>query len=107
MADKKEPKQSRTWSSTKILDCLSYFAIIFIAIALIFRLAFKEHTPEVADAFAAVGECLAYIICMWLGFYWVMRKKSTGWTKHNVAWLICWLIATIVIVVVYIFAVIK
>ena len=64
MAEKKEKptKQPRTWSSTKILDCLSYFAVIFIAIALIFRLAFKQNTPEVAEAFASIGECLAYII---------------------------------------------
>lgn len=105
MSDKKETKQPRAWSSTKILDCLSFFAIIFIAIALVFRLAFKEHTPEVANAFASIGECLAYIICMWLGFYWVMRKRAGGWSKRNVAWLICWLVATIVIVVVYVFAI--
>lgn len=107
MAEKKEKptKQPRTWSSTKILDCLSYFAVIFIAIALIFRLAFKQNTPEVAEAFASIGECLAYIICMWLGFYWVMRKRYTGWNKRNVWWLICWLVATVVIIVVYIFAI--
>lgn len=102
---KKKNKQPRTWSSTKILDCLSFFAIIFIAIATIFRLAFKQHTPAVANAFASIGECLAYIICMWLGFYWVMRKRYTGWNKRNVWWLISWIIATVVIIVVYIFAI--
>lgn len=109
MADKNQKnnnnKQPRTWSSTKILDCLSFFAIVFIAIATIFRLAFKNHTPEVASAFAAIGECLAYVICMWLGFYWVMRKKFNGWNKHNVWWLITWIVATVVIIVVYIFAI--
>lgn len=104
--EKKEKKQRqpRTWSSTKILDCVAYFAIAFIAIALIFRLAFKEHTPSVANAFQAIGECLAYLICIWLGFYWTMRKRGTGWNKHNIWWLICWIVATVVIVVIYIFA---
>lgn len=102
---KKNNKQPRTWSSTKILDCLAFFAIIFIAIAMIFRLAFKQNTPEVASAFASIGECMAYIICMWLGFYWVMRNKGSGWNKHNVWWLISWIVATVVIIVVYIFAV--
>ncbi len=108
MAEKKEKKQRqpRTWSSTKILDCVAYFAIAFIAIALIFRLAFQEHTPSVASAFQAIGECLAYIICIWLGFYWTMRKRGAGWNKHNIWWLICWLVATVVIVVIYIFAMI-
>ncbi len=102
---KKNNKQPRTWSSTKILDCLAFFAILFIAIAMIFRLAFKQNTPEVANAFASIGECMAYIICMWLGFYWVMRNKGSGWNKHNVWWLISWIVATVVIIVVYIFAV--
>lgn len=113
MAEKKKTSSSssntkpkRTWSSTKILDCVAYFAIIFIAIALIFRLAFKEHAPEVSGAFASIGECLAYIVCIWLGFYWVMRKNYNGWNKHNVWWLICWIVATVVIIVVYIFALI-
>ena len=102
---KKNNKQPRTWSSTKILDCLAFFAIIFIAIAMIFRLVFKQNTPEVEKAFASIGECMAYIICMWLGFYWVMRNKGSGWNKHNVWWLISWIVATVVIIVVYIFAV--
>lgn len=102
----KKQRQTRTWSSTKILDCVAYFAIAFIAIALIFSFAFKEHTPSVANAFQAIGECLAYIICIWLGFYWTMRKRGAGWNKRNIWWLICWLVATVVIVVIYIFAMI-
>lgn len=92
-------KSTRTWSSLKILDCIAYFAIIFIAIALILRLIFKENSPQVASAFQSIGECLAYIIAIWLGFYWTVRKR-------NIWWLICWIVATVVIVVLYIFAVI-
>lgn len=92
-------KSTRTWSSTKILDCVAYFAIMFIAIALILRLIFKENSPQVASAFQSIGECLAYIIAIWLGFYWTRRKR-------NIWWLICWIVATVVIVVIYIFALI-
>ncbi|MBE7076224.1 MAG: hypothetical protein E7375_04105 [Clostridiales bacterium] len=105
MSDKKtttkttETKQTRTWSSTKVLDCVAYFAIMCIAVALIFRLIFKESMPQVAGYFQGIGECLAYIVCMWLGFYWTRRKK-------NIWWFICWLVATVVITVIYIFAII-
>lgn len=92
-------KTTRTWSSTKVLDVIGYFAMMFIAIALIFRLAFKEHSPTVATSFQAIGECLAYIVCMWLGFYWTRRKR-------NIWWLICWIVAAVVITVIYIFAMI-
>lgn len=92
-------KSTRTWSVTKILDCLAYFSIMFIAIALILSLIFKNSTPSVAHAFRSIGECLAYVIAIWLGFYWTRRKS-------NVWWFITWLVATVLIVVVYIFNVI-
>ena len=107
MSENKNNKQPKRWSSTKILDCLSYFSIMFIAVALILRLIFK-HTDnqQLSSSFQAIGECLAYVICIWMGFYWTMRKRGAGWNKHNIAWLICYLIAVVVIVVIYIFAVI-
>ncbi len=104
---KKKPKREkkiRTWSSTKILDCVAYFAVMFIAIALILKLIFKNNIPSVANAFQAIGECLAYIICIWLGLYWTLRKHGEGWNKRNIWWLICWIVATVVIVVIYVFA---
>ena len=94
---KKEHRQG--WSSSKLLDCIAYFAIICIAVALIFRLIFKSHSPSVAAAFQAVGECLAYILAIWMGFYWTRRHK-------NIWWFIGWLVATVLIVVIYIFSLI-
>jgi len=107
--DKKEKpaKQQRTWSSTKILDCVAYFAMAFIAIALILRLIFNEHTPSVAYAFQSIGECLSYIICIWLGLYWTLRQRRSGWNKRNIWWLICWIVATVVITIIYIFGAIN
>ncbi len=102
--EKKEKKkrEPRTWSTTKVLDCVAYFAIIFIAIALIFQLAFRNNVPNVAKAFETIGECLAFIVCILLGFYWTMRKRGAGWNKRNLWWLICWIVATVVIIVIYI-----
>ena len=96
----------RSWSSTKILDFIGYFAMAFIAIALILRLIFKNNSPAVASAFQSIGECMAYIICMWLGLYWVLRKSRNGWNKRNIWWLICWIVAAVVIIIIYIFALI-
>ena len=105
MAENNENKSKQTWSSTKILDCLAYFSIAFIAIALILRLIFKSTGNfTLANSFQTIGECLAYIICMWLAFYWTMKKRGNGWTKHNVAWLIVYLVSVITIVVIYIVA---
>ncbi len=95
----------KSWSSTKVLDFVSYFAIIFIAIAVILRLIFQcIHIDDgsLANTFQSIGECMAYIICIWLGFYWTLRKCRNGINKHNVWWLIGWVVATVVIVVVYI-----
>jgi len=108
MAEKKEKqtKQPRTWSSTKVLDCIAYFAIMFIAIALVLRLIFQGKDTELERSFQAIGECLAYIIAIWLGFYWTMRQRHSGWNKRNIWWLICWIVATVIIVVIYILAMI-
>lgn len=102
--NEKKTKERKKWSSTKILDCVAYFAIAFIAIALILKLGLKGHADQISNAFGAIGECLAYVICVWLAFYWTMRKISGGINKHNVWWLVGWLVATIVIIIVYIFA---
>jgi hypothetical protein len=95
----KSDKTVKTWSTNKILEVVGYFAMMCIAVALIFRLGFKEFSPTVAKSFQSIGECLAYVVCMWLGFYWTRRKK-------NVWWLVCWIVAAVVITVVYIFAMI-
>jgi len=90
-------KNSQRWTSTKVLDCIAYFAIMCIAVALILRLIFKKNSPNIASAFQSIGEALSYIICIWLGFYWTRRHK-------NIWWFICWLVASVLIVVIYIFA---
>lgn len=88
------------WGPNRILQCFAYFAVILIAIAMILRLAFsKSESPQIAEYMQGVGECLAYIVAIWLGFYFT-RKRGNIW------WLIGWIVATVILVVFYIFAVV-
>lgn len=96
----------RSWSSTKVLDFIAYFAIIFIALATILQLIFKHIDQSISGTFQNIGQSLAYIICIWLGFYWVMRKIRNNINKRNVWWLVGWIVATVVIVVIYIVTII-
>lgn len=92
-------KKNNSFSLTKILGLVGFIASICIAVSLIFRLAFNEHSPVVAKVFQVIGEGLAYIVCIGLGFLWT-RGKEKVW------WLVCWIVATVVISIVYIFTVI-
>ena len=105
--DKKNSKQTNSTESKQtgfpsvitILGAVGFFASICIAVALVFRLAFNEHSPIVAKVFQVIGETLAYIVCLGFGFTWT-RGKEKVW------WLVCWVVSAVVITVVYIFAVI-
>ncbi len=55
MANKNNNSNNRTWSATKILECLAFFSVMFIAIALVLALIFKNNTPRVAGAFRSIG----------------------------------------------------
>ncbi len=95
---KKEEKAVIKWGPNRILQCFAYFSVILIAIAMILRLAFsRSSVPQIAKSMQGVGECLAYIVCIWLGFYFT-RKRGNIW------WLIGWIIASVILVIFYIFA---
>ncbi len=87
--------QPRTHYGLKALECVAYFATICIGIALVISLIFQTSGNNIADSFRRVGECLAYVVCIWMGFYWTRRKK-------NIWWLVAWIVTTVVIVVVYV-----
>lgn len=91
-------KTSR-WGHYRVLQCFAYFSIILIAIAMILNLIFKNNSPDVANSIRNVGECLAYIVCIWMGFYWTMKK-------HSIWWLVGWIVATVILVIFYIFAIV-
>ncbi len=78
----------------KVLSFCAYIGIGCIAVALLFSAIFKGNTT-VGTAFRSIGEVIAYILAMILAFYWVRRQK-------HVAWLICYIIFVVTIVVLYI-----
>ena len=99
-ADKKNGKKVVKWGPNRILQCFAYFSVILIAIAMIFRLIFKDNeNPNIVEYIQGIGEVLAYIVCIWLGFYFTLKREKKIW------WLVGWIIASVILVIFYIFAV--
>ena len=86
------------WGPNRILQCFAYFSIMLIAISMIFRLIFKNQ-PDIVVYMQGIGECLAYIVCVWLGFYFTLKRG-------NIWWLVGWIVGTIILVVFYVFAIV-
>lgn len=89
--DNRDKKNS--WSWAKVIELSAYIAIGCIAIALLLSAIFGSKT--IADAFRCVGEAIAYIVTIIVAGLWVKRKT-------HVAWLICYIIFTVSIIVLYI-----
>ena len=93
----KKPKvksENKKFNLDKILAFVAYIGIGCIAVALLLTLIFKGNT-KVSDAFRAVGEVVAYIICICLAFNWVKTHKA-------IAWIVCYVIFVVTIVVLFI-----
>lgn len=88
------------WGPNRILQCFAYFAIILIAIAMVLRLIFKTANPSIMVYMQGIGEVLAYIVCIWLSFYFTMKRGS-------VWWIVGWVVATVILVIFYIFSVVN
>ena len=89
----KQKRSGEAWSWAKIIEFSSYIAIACIAIALLLSAIFGSKT--IANAFRLVGEAIAYVVAIVVAGLWVRRKT-------HVAWLICYIIFTVSIVVLYI-----
>lgn len=85
-------------SFNQILAFIAYLGIGFIAIALILTLIF-ENNISLSNVFRTIGEVIAYMISIFLAFFWVK-------THPHKAWLICYVIFVVTIVVLYILTVI-
>ncbi len=98
---KNEEKQATVVkrAPNRILQCFAYFSVALIAVVMIFRLIF-QHSPKVLVYFERVSEFLAYIVCVWVGFYFTLKQK-------NKWWLVGWFISLIVLVVFYVFVLIQ
>ena len=94
--NKKEKKVStkRNMVFNSILSLISYVGIGCIAVALILALIF-EGNSKLPQAFSAVGQVIAYIICMVLAFSWVRTHKQ-------IAWLVCYVVFVVTIIVLFI-----
>lgn len=91
--------QNKTKSSKKtnlnmILSFVAFLGIGCIAIALLLTLIFKGNTT-LADVFSAVGQVIAYVICIILAFTWVRTHRHT-------AWIVCYVIFVVTILVLFI-----
>ncbi len=86
-------KKPSSWSWAKVIEFSAYIAIGCIAIALLLSAIFGSR--KLSQAFNYVGEAIAYIVTIVVAGLWVKRKA-------HVAWLICYVIFTVAIVVLYI-----
>lgn len=95
LRQREEKSQTKEVSSfNKILSFCAYIGIGCIAIALLLSAIFKGQT-NIATIFRSIGEVIAYILAIILAFFWVRRKK-------HVAWIVCYVIFVVTIVVLYI-----
>ena len=85
---------SRKWGVNTLLAFVAYIGIGCIAIALLLTLIFKGNT-KVSDAFSAVGQVIAYIICICLAFSWVKSHRK-------IVWIVCYVVFVVTIIVLFI-----
>lgn len=86
------------WSLTKFLEFSAYIGTACIAIALMLVTIFKGN-GTVSQACSNVGQAIAYIITMIVAASWVKRKK-------HIAWLICYVVFVVAIIVLYILGIV-
>lgn len=87
-------KNPHKYSFNTALECIAFFGIACIAIALVFSVCFKGNN-SVSNAFKYVGDAIAYILSMILALYWVRKQR-------HVAWLICYVVFVVLIIVLFI-----
>ena len=81
-----------------ILSFVAFIGIGCIAISLLLTLIFEQDS-KLSNAFSAVGQVIAYILCIILAFSWV---KSHG---KSIPWIVCYVVFVVTIVVLFILTV--
>lgn len=81
-------------TTSKVVQFFAYIASGLITIALLLSAIFKGNT-KVGDICSSVGQAIAYVITLIVAGSYVKGKK-------NVAWLVCYVIFCVSIVVLYI-----
>ena len=92
--DSQQKKSSTKFNFNIILGLVAYVAIGFIAIAILLTLVFKSNST-VSNTFSSIGEAIAYIVSIIVAFSWVK-------THRHVAWIVCYVVFVVTIVVLYI-----
>ncbi len=87
-------KNEKKYGINAVLAFIAYIGIGCIAIALLLTVILKGNT-KLSDAFNSVGEVIAYVICICLAFSWVK-------THRKIAWIVCYVIFVVTIVVLFI-----
>ncbi len=87
-----------SWSIQKIFEFSAYISTGLIAIALMFAEIFGAN-GSIANAFESVGQASAYIVTMIVAGLFVKRKTHP-------AWLICYVIFVVAIVVLYVLGIV-
>lgn len=89
-----DKSQNRKITFNSVLSFIAFIGIGCIAVALILTLVF-ENDATLSNVFRTVGEIIAYLISIFLAFFWVKSHP------HK-AWLVCYVIFVVTIVVLYI-----
>ena len=84
----------KDWSLAKAFEFIAYIGTACIAVALMLVTIFKGNGP-VSTTIRYVGEAVAYVITMIVAASWVKRKK-------HIAWLICYVVFVVAIIILYI-----
>lgn len=92
--EQENKKNSKKMNFNSILAFVAYIGIGCIAIALLLTLILKNNT-QISNAFSAVGQVIAYILCIILAFNWVRTHKQ-------IAWVVCYVVFVVTIVVLFI-----
>ena len=92
--DENKSKKNNKINYNQILAFVAYIGIGCIAVALLLTLIFKGDT-KLADAFRAVGQVIAYTICIVLAYSWIKTHK-------HIAWIVCYVVFVVTIVVLFI-----
>ncbi len=88
----------RKWSIEKVLQFIAYIGTALIAIALMLVTIFKGN-GTVSQACSQVGQAIAYIITMIVAGSWVRSRK-------HIAWLICYIVFVVAIIVLYVLGIV-
>ena len=92
--EKNQNSDGKKLNFNAILSFVSFFAIGFIAVAMLIALIVKGNSTA-SNVLRAIGESIAYIVCIILAFSWVKNHRQ-------IPWIVCYVVFVVTIIVLYI-----